>query len=180
MDKPTRKEDLLPPFTAIGEGDWAEGICKRLRDYGVPLPEPMGDGAISAGLGPASLPQATFQLGYDAAGTDLEDLGICRGHAEVFGWTPAGSFQMDAAYSATVTPAMLRSACVPSRVARSVSAGTSPRKVLRIKRPISPTRQAREPINPEAYMPSTPGAAPGSASDALPQHSGGSSHTATN
>jgi hypothetical protein len=45
-----------------------------------------GDGAISIGLGPVDRPQAGFQLGYDADGTDLEDLGICRGHAEVTGW----------------------------------------------------------------------------------------------
>ena len=45
-----------------------------------------GDGAISSGLGPAGQPRPAFQLGYDADGTDVEDLGICRGHAEATGW----------------------------------------------------------------------------------------------
>ena len=47
MDKPTRKEDLLPPFTAIGEGDWAGRVRKRLLDYGVPLPEPVGEAGLT-------------------------------------------------------------------------------------------------------------------------------------
>lgn len=49
-----------------------------------------GDGAISIGLGPvrpepASAP-AGFQLGYDADGADVDDLGICRDHADAAGW----------------------------------------------------------------------------------------------
>jgi hypothetical protein len=37
MNKPTRREDLLPPFTAIGEGDWAERLSGPAFRLGPPL-----------------------------------------------------------------------------------------------------------------------------------------------
>ena len=46
MDKRTRWEDLLPPFTAIGEGDWADRIRKLLMDYGVPLPDLVSESCL--------------------------------------------------------------------------------------------------------------------------------------
>jgi hypothetical protein len=46
MDKPTRWEDLIPSFTAIGESDWAERIRKLLMDYGVPLPDPVTESCL--------------------------------------------------------------------------------------------------------------------------------------
>lgn len=43
LNKPTCKEDLLPPFNEIGEPGWAETIRMVLQDYAVPLPEPSAD-----------------------------------------------------------------------------------------------------------------------------------------
>jgi hypothetical protein len=47
-----------------------------------------GDGAISIGLGPVRVEPVPvgLQLGFDADGTDMEDLGICRDGAEATGW----------------------------------------------------------------------------------------------
>jgi hypothetical protein len=80
MDKPTRKEDLLPPFTAIGEGDWAERIRKRLLDYGVPLPEPISEAGLRSreeqlGL---RLPEALRSFLREIGPVDLDGIRFYR------------------------------------------------------------------------------------------------------
>ena len=80
MDKPTRREDLLPPFTAIGEGDWAERIRKLLIDYGVPLPEPVSEARLKSREEQLSLrlPESLRSFLKEIGPVDLDGIRICR------------------------------------------------------------------------------------------------------
>jgi len=48
MEKPSSKEDLIPPFEKIGEAGWDRGVRDLLQRYEVPLPTPITEGELAA------------------------------------------------------------------------------------------------------------------------------------